>query len=97
MRSWAIWLVRFAAALVMFVTGIALAVVLLFQYNPVLPWMSVLFVFGGFFSFPKLPNAWRRDPPSQRQIAYAMKLGIDVPDGVSKGELSDMISSVTGR
>jgi len=48
-------------------------------------------------SWPRLPDAWRKDPPTDRQIEYATSLGIAIPDGVSKGELSAMISSVTGR
>jgi hypothetical protein len=50
-----------------------------------------------FATWPKSPNAWRRDPPTERQIAYALDLGIPIPPGVSKGELSDMISQATGR
>lgn len=49
------------------------------------------------FSWPRLPDAWRRDPPTERQIEYATSLGIVIPPGVSKGELSEMISSATGR
>jgi hypothetical protein len=59
--------------------------------------LSVLWIVGGAFSFPRVPNAWRREQPSQKQLAYAAKLGLDVPDDISKGDLSDMISSVTGR
>ena len=48
-------------------------------------------------SWPRLPNSWRRDPPSDKQIEYAASLGIRVPAGISKGELSDMISAAAGR
>lgn len=48
-------------------------------------------------SWPRLPDAWRRDPPTQRQLEYAEALGIAIPEGVSKGELSDLISQATGR
>lgn len=48
-------------------------------------------------SWPRLPDAWRKDPPTDRQIEYAESLGIAIPDGVSKGELSAMISRATGR
>lgn len=97
MKSWGIWLVRAAAAAVMFVTGAAMLIALMFKFSGPIAATAVLFLFGGAFSFPRIPNAWRRDPPSQKQIAYAKKLGIDVPDGISKGELSEMITSVAGR
>jgi hypothetical protein len=97
MKSWIIWAVRSAAAAVMFITGAVFLILVLFKFNGAVAAMSVLFLFGGAFSFPKIPNAWRREPPSQKQLAYAAKLGIDVPTDISKGELSDMISSVVGR
>jgi NhaP-type Na+/H+ or K+/H+ antiporter len=34
---------------------------------------------------------WRSDPPSERQIEYAMDLGIDIPAGCTKGEISELI------
>jgi len=48
-------------------------------------------------SWPRLPDAWRKDPPTQRQLEYAASLEIFVPHGISKGQLSDMISQATGR
>ena len=48
-------------------------------------------------SWPRLPDAWRKDPPTQRQFEYAASLEIFVPHGVSKGQLSDLISQATGR
>lgn len=48
-------------------------------------------------SWPRIPNAWRADPPTDRQLAYAEKLGLLVPPGITKGQLSDMISQATGR
>jgi len=97
MKTWLIWGVRSAAAAVMFITGAVSVVLILFKFNGALATMAVLFLFGGAFSFPRMPNAWRRDRPSEKQLAYAMKLGIDVPDDVSKGELSEMITRVAGR
>jgi hypothetical protein len=69
----------------------------LFKFNGLVTAISVLWLVGGAFSFPRMPNAWRRDPPSQKQVAYATKLGIDVPHDVTKGELSQMITSVVGK
>lgn len=42
-------------------------------------------------SWPRVPDAWRRDPPTDRQLAYAQSLGIVVPEGATKGQVSDMI------
>jgi hypothetical protein len=81
----------------MFLTGAAMLIAILFRFSWALAACSVLFMFGGAFSFPRVPNAWRREQPSQKQLAYAAKLGLDVPADTSKGELSDMISSVVGR
>lgn len=36
-------------------------------------------------------NEWRDDPPTERQINYANHLGIDYPEFITKGELSDLI------
>lgn len=44
-------------------------------------------------SWPRVPDAWRRDPPTDRQLAYAESLGIIVPPGATKGQVSDMIES----
>jgi hypothetical protein len=32
------------------------------------------------------------EPPTERQIEYAISLGIEIPDGTTKNELSDLIS-----
>jgi hypothetical protein len=53
-------------------------------------WFSV---FGAKPSMASAAKAWRRDPPTDKQLEYAVKLGIDIPDGCSKGQLSDMISA----
>ena len=97
MKTWAIFCVRAAAAAFLFLSGAALLVMVVFKFSGVVAAISALWLFGGAFSFPRMPNAWRRDRPSEKQLAYAMKLGIDVPDDVSKGELSEMITSVAGR
>lgn len=59
--------------------------------------LAALSIAAAVLSWPRLPDAWRRDPPTDRQLAYAEKLGLVVPEGVSKGQLSDMISQATGR
>jgi len=54
---------------------------------------SALVLAAAVLSWPRVPKAWRRDPPTEKQLEYALKLGIDIPDGCSKGQLSDMISA----
>lgn len=49
------------------------------------------------FTWPRGANAWRKERPSKRQLEYAADLGIRVRRGATKGEVSDMISEITGR
>lgn len=58
---------------------------------------SGLAIAASVLSWPRIPNGWRRDPPTEKQLAYAEALGLPVPDGITKGQLSDMISQATGR
>ncbi len=52
-----------------------------------------IFVAAAFATWPRRPNVWRHDPPTERQLAYALDLGIRVHPRMSKGELSDLISA----
>ncbi len=52
---------------------------------------------AGWFSWPRHPDAWRNDPPTQRQLEYAADLGIKIPKRATKGQVSDLISQVAGR
>ena len=60
-------------------------------------------MFGGvviaaaWFTWPRRPNAWKLDPPTERQLAYASDLGIDIPAGATKGDVSALITARTGR
>jgi hypothetical protein len=45
---------------------------------------------------PRRPGLWRHDAPSEKQIAYAEQLGIALRRGMTKGQVSDAISAVTG-
>lgn len=54
--------------------------------------LAAAFAVAGAFTWPRRPNAWRNDSPTERQLAFARDLGIRVPRGISKGDLSDMIS-----
>jgi membrane protein implicated in regulation of membrane protease activity len=58
---------------------------------------AVLSIAAAVLSWPRLPNAWKADPPTERQLAYAEKLGLVLHEGITKGQLSDMISKATGR
>jgi len=59
--------------------------------------VGVVLLLGCVLSWPRRKDAWRKDPPTQKQLAYAASLGILVPPGASKGEVSDLISAVAGR
>jgi hypothetical protein len=53
--------------------------------------MAGVFGFAAMFTWPRRPNAWRNDKPTERQLAFARDLGIAIPRRITKGELSDMI------
>lgn len=59
--------------------------------------MAGVLAVAGWFSWPRHPDAWRNDPPTKRQLDYAADLGIRVPRRATKGQVSDLISQVTGR
>lgn len=54
--------------------------------------VPVVIAVGGALAWPRRPNAWRRDKPTEKQLAYAKALGIPLRPGLSKGEVSDLIS-----
>lgn len=58
---------------------------------------AAVFAIAGLLSWPRRPNAWRSDPPTDRQLRYAADLGIQVPRRATKGQVSDLISEATGR
>jgi hypothetical protein len=100
MFAWLIWSIRLFASSIMLLTALACGIVAATggdKGRTAVLVTAAVFGVGGLFSWPRRPNAWRYDPPTDRQLAYAQALGITVPRGVSKGELSDMISQVTGR
>jgi hypothetical protein len=45
----------------------------------------------GVFAWPRRPHAWRNDKPTDKQLAFARDLGIEIPRRITKGELSDLI------
>lgn len=99
MFSWLIYVVRLIAAISMLLTAGVLALISfdVGQQNALSYGTAAIMGLAGFFCWPKRPNAWRSEKPSQKQLAYAESLGIVVPRRATKGEVSDMISAITGR
>lgn len=99
MSPWILWAARAAAAVVLMFVSLAFLLVGVMTPDGKLVGFGVAGVtaLAAWASWPRMPNAWRRDPPTQRQLAYAADLGIDVPAGATKGQLSDLISAATGR
>lgn len=99
MISWLIYYVRVFAAVM--ISGMAAVFLLIPVDEGERRWplylVSAVFGVAGFFAWPRRPNAWRRDPPTERQLAYARDLGITIPRNASKGELSDLISAAKGE
>lgn len=91
--------VRLAAAVVMLGISVSMLIAAAAVPDAIGVTLSVAAVMGlaGFFAWPRRPNAWRQDPPTQRQLEYAANLGIRVPKRATKGQVSDLISEVTGR
>lgn len=92
--AWLVYLGRLFAAVILL--GLALLFVILAlsdqKSRSFAIGTSAVFAVAGAFAWPRRPNAWRRDPPTDRQLAFARDLGIRVPQGISKGDLSDLIS-----
>ena len=99
MFAWLIYAVRLVAAVVMVSTAALVGLTSLSNGKAYAAsiFTAALFGLAGVFCWPRRPNAWRRDKPSQKQLAYAESLGIVVPRRATKGEVSDMISAITGR
>jgi hypothetical protein len=94
MLSGAIYVVRAAAALFVGAVGLILLASSLLSKDRT-AWtigISTAIALAGLLAWPRRPNAWRHDPPTDRQLAFARDLGIQVPAGISKGDLSEMIS-----
>lgn len=58
--------------------------------------LALLVVGWRFASGPKQAADWRSDPATDKQKSYARDLGIRIPRGITKGELSDLISEAVG-
>lgn len=67
------------------------------DFNAIGVGIGLAMAVAAWISWPRRRDAWKSDPPTDRQLAYAANLGIEVPAGATKGEVSEMISSVTGR
>jgi len=98
MLTWLIWGVRQAASGLLVLLALPMLVMATVPENRVMGLvLAAIFGIAGVASWPRKPNAWKHDPPSERQLAYAEALGIDVPAGATKGDVSAMITQVTGR
>lgn len=97
--EWITYLARAAGAAAIGLFGVAMLAGALVgtDERSLMLGMGVAGCLGAWFSWPRSPNAWRRDPPSEKQLRYAADLGIRVPRGATKGDVSDAISRVTGR
>lgn len=97
--EWIAYLAKAAGAAVVALVGVSLltAALMVKDAGVVVAGLGIAACVGAWFGWPRTPNAWRRDPPTQKQLRYAADLGIRVRRGASKGEVSDLISSVTGR
>jgi ATP-dependent helicase IRC3 len=42
-------------------------------------------------------SGWRHDPPSEKQVSLCQKLGIGIPDGVTKGQVSIALDNFFNR
>ncbi len=94
MVEWLRYAVRVAAAFLLGMCCLVSAVTAFSGEKSRVPIAVTAAVFGVgcLATWPRRPNAWRRDHPTERQVAYATDLGIRVRRGMSKGELSDLIS-----
>ncbi len=99
MLSLLVWLVRVFSSTVLILAGLTLLVFGLADEKSrgILLGCAATFGVVGGFLWPRRKASWRDGPPSEKQISFASDLGIQIPRGVTKGELSDMISQVTGR
>jgi hypothetical protein len=99
MAQWLLWGGRMAATVVLFlVASTFLLVGLLTPDGKVVGYGGAAITgLGGWLTWPRIPNAWRRDPPTQRQLEYAADLGIQIPRRATKGQVSDLISAAKGR
>ncbi len=60
------------------------------------------FVFGSLLLFALYQKTfadagWRKDPATDSQKSYATDLGIRFSEGISKGELSDLITAAKAK
>lgn len=92
------FVVRLVGSLTLGAFGLIFATASVGQnFNTVGLVLGLFAIAGAWMSWPRRPNAWKADPPTDRQLAYAADLGIVVPPGATKGEVSAMISAITGR
>ena len=88
------YLFRAAAAFLVIAVGLVFLVLAVTTKDrqATLVGIAAVVTVGGVLAWPRRPNAWRADKPTERQLAFAKDIGIAVPRGISKGDLSDLIS-----
>ncbi|MDZ4659217.1 MAG: hypothetical protein SH868_16720 [Bythopirellula sp.] len=57
----------------------------------------LLLVVGSNLMSSKKSKSWKADPATDKQKEFADDLGIKYPKDITKGELSALISQVTGK
>ena len=97
--SWLVYVARLWGSGVVGLSGLCLAGLGLFSspINVASTVVGLVLLSGGALAWPRAKDRWRKDPPTERQLAYAESLGISIPALASKGEVSDLISEVTGK
>ena len=58
-------------------------------------WIAIwLICVGAILCFLRVGNCdgWREDAPTDRQMQLARELGVDVPRGATRGQVSDLIA-----
>jgi hypothetical protein len=93
MLDWLKYAVRVVASLCVIVVGLCMVFAATITKDAT-GWAIALCAavpIGGLLAWPRRPGAWRNDRPTEKQLAYARDLGIPIPRGISKGDLSDLI------
>jgi len=91
------WLARSTLALVVGAGGLITIAASLASGKHAAALLGLGMIGVAWLAWPRRPNSWRSDPPTDRQLAYAEDLGIAVPPGATKGLVSDLISAAKGR
>jgi len=92
MLSQIIYLARAAASFSVTAIGLILLVAAASKPTAWTIGIAALIAGGGALAWPRRPNSWRSDKPTDRQLAYAKDLGIPLSPDMTKGQVSDLIA-----